>query len=138
MQGFVSRRSHSGERDYKGRITKAGDPMLRHALYEAVNSVLAQLKRPSALQDWGKRLVTSKGPKRARIAVARELAALRQDNSSYEAGGGARKRCGLKSGKAMSSHRHPLATKTIRFLNSAARCDPKEQKMHSGGRNYAG
>jgi transposase len=74
--GLVPRRSQSGERDYKGRISKAGDPMLRHALYEAANSVLARLKRPCALADWGKRLADAKGPKRARVAVARKLAAL--------------------------------------------------------------
>jgi transposase len=74
--GLVPRRSQSGERDYKGRITKAGDPMLRHALYEAANSVLARLKRPCALADWGKRLAEAKGAKRARVAVARKLAAL--------------------------------------------------------------
>jgi transposase len=74
--GLVPRRSQSGERDYKGHISKAGDPMLRHALYEAANSVLARLKRPCALADWGKRLAEAKGPKRARVAVARKLAAL--------------------------------------------------------------
>jgi transposase len=74
--GLVPRRSQSGERDYKGRISKAGDPMLRHALYEAANSVLARLKRPCALQAWGKKLAETKGPKRARVAVARKLAAL--------------------------------------------------------------
>jgi hypothetical protein len=50
--------------------------MLRHALYEAANSILARLKRPCALQSWGQRLAESKGPKRARVAVARKLAAL--------------------------------------------------------------
>jgi transposase len=74
--GLVPRRSQSGERDTKGRISKAGDPMLRHALYEAANSILARLKRPCALQDWGKRLAEAKGAKRARVAVARKLAAL--------------------------------------------------------------
>jgi transposase len=74
--GLVPRRNQSGERDHKGHISKAGDPMLRHALYEAANSILARLKRPCALGDWGKRLATSKGPKRARVAVARKLAAL--------------------------------------------------------------
>ena len=74
--GLVPRRSQSGERDYKGHITKAGDPMLRHALYEAANSILSRLKRPCALADWGKRLAETKGPKRARVAVARKLAAL--------------------------------------------------------------
>jgi transposase len=74
--GLVPRRNQSGERDYKGHISKAGDAMLRHALYEAANSILSRLKRPCALADWGKRLAESKGPKRARVAVARKLAAL--------------------------------------------------------------
>jgi transposase len=74
--GLVPRRNQSGERDYKGHITKAGDAMLRHALYEAANSILARLKRPCALQSWGQHLAESKGPKRARVAVARKLAAL--------------------------------------------------------------
>ncbi len=74
--GLVPRRNQSGERDYKGHITKAGDPMLRSALYEAANAILSRLKRPCALQTWGKKLAETKGPKRARIAVARKLAAL--------------------------------------------------------------
>ena len=74
--GLVPRRNQSGERDYKGHISKAGDAMLRHALYEAANSLLVRVKRPCALQEWGKRLAISKGPKRARVAVARKLAAL--------------------------------------------------------------
>ena len=74
--GLVPKRNQSGERDYKGHISKAGDPMLRHALYEAANSILARLKRPCALQIWGKRIAEAKGPKRARVAVARKLAAL--------------------------------------------------------------
>jgi transposase len=74
--GLVPRRSQSGERDTKGHISKAGDAMLRAALYEAANSVLVRLKRPCALQDWGQRLAQTKGPKRAKVAVARKLAAL--------------------------------------------------------------
>jgi transposase len=74
--GLVPRRNQSGERDYKGHITKAGDAMLRHALYEAANSILSRLQRPCALADWGKRLAEAKGPKRARVAVARKLSAL--------------------------------------------------------------
>ena len=74
--GLVPRRSQSGTRDYKGRISKAGDPMLRHALYEAANSLLVRVKRPCALQTWGKRLAETKGPKRARVALARKLAIL--------------------------------------------------------------
>ena len=50
--------------------------MLRSALYEAANNLLARVKRPCALQTWGKRLAQIKGPKRARVAVARKLAVL--------------------------------------------------------------
>lgn len=74
--GLVPRRNQSGTRDTKGRISKAGDPMLRHALYEAANSLLVRVKRPCALQTWGKALAKTKGPKRARVAVARKLAIL--------------------------------------------------------------
>ena len=74
--GLVPRRNQSGERDHKGHITKAGDAMLRSALYEAANAVLVRLKRPCALQAWGHRLAETKGPKRAKVAVARKLAAL--------------------------------------------------------------
>lgn len=74
--GLAPRRSQSGERDVRGRISKAGDPMLRAALYEAANSLLSRVKRPCALRDWGLQLAERKGPKRARVAVARKLAIL--------------------------------------------------------------
>lgn len=74
--GLAPRRNQSGERDIRGRISKAGDPMLRSALYEAANVLLGRVKRPCALRDWGLRLAETKGPKRARVAVARKLAIL--------------------------------------------------------------
>lgn len=52
--GLVPRRSQSGERDVSGHIFKAGDPMLRKALYEAANVALSQVKRPFALQAWSR------------------------------------------------------------------------------------
>jgi transposase len=74
--GLVPKRNQSGERDYKGRISKAGDAMLRSALYEAANVLLVRVTRPCALQAWGRKLAETKGPKRARVAVARKLAIL--------------------------------------------------------------
>jgi transposase len=74
--GLVPRRSQSGERDVRGNISKAGDPMLRRALFEAANIMLSRVKRPFALQLWGQRIAEAKGNKRARIAVARKLAVL--------------------------------------------------------------
>jgi transposase len=74
--GLVPRRHQSGERDSMGRISKAGDPMLRRALYEAANSLLGRVKRDCALRRWGLALAETKGAKRARVAVARKIAAL--------------------------------------------------------------
>lgn len=74
--GLTPRRNQSGERDHKGHISRAGDPMLRSALYEAANNLLARVKRPCALQTWGRELARTKGAKRARVAVARKLAVL--------------------------------------------------------------
>jgi transposase len=74
--GLAPRRNQSGERDYNGHISKAGDPMLRSALYEEANNLLVRVKRPFALQTWGRKLAETKGHKRARVAVARKLASL--------------------------------------------------------------
>jgi len=74
--GLTPRRYQSGEVDLAGRISKGGDNLLRHALYEAANALLARLKRDCALKAWGLRLQERKGAKRARVAVARKLAVL--------------------------------------------------------------
>ena len=74
--GLAPRRFQSGERDSRGHISKAGDSNLRRVLYEAANILLSRVKKPFALQTWGKALAASKGAKRARVAVARKLAAL--------------------------------------------------------------
>lgn len=44
--GLVPRRNQSGERDTRGNISKAGNPMLRRALYEAANAMLCHVQRP--------------------------------------------------------------------------------------------
>ena len=74
--GLVPRRFQSGERDSQGHISRAGDGNLRHTLYEAANNLLSRVKKPFALQTWGKALAVTKGAKRARVAVARKLATL--------------------------------------------------------------
>lgn len=74
--GLVPRRRQSGNRDSLGRISKAGDPMLRSALYESANVLVSRQKRSSPLQEWGKALVLTRGAKKARVAVARKLAIL--------------------------------------------------------------
>ncbi|MCJ8159155.1 transposase [Sphingomonas sp. LaA6.9] len=74
--GLVPRRTQSGERDTRGNISNAGDPMLRRALNESASVMLCRVQRPFALQQWGKRIAETKGNKRARTAVARKLAVL--------------------------------------------------------------
>lgn len=74
--GLTPKRYQSGELDLSGHISKGGDGLLRHALYEAANSLLARLKRDCALKTWGLALQERKGAKLARVAVARKLAVI--------------------------------------------------------------
>ena len=74
--GLTPRRWQSGEVDRQGGISKAGNAMARHLLYEAANSLLARVKRPCALQSWARRLQERLGGKQARTALARKLAVL--------------------------------------------------------------
>ena len=70
-------------------ISKQGDAMARHYLYEAANVLLTTVKKRFALRNWGLRLVKTIGPKRARVAVARKLAVLLgrlwKDGAHFEA-----------------------------------------------------
>ena len=74
--GLTPRRWQSGEDDRQGGISRAGNAMARHLLYEAANSLLARVKRPCALQSWALRLQERLGGKQARTALARKLAVL--------------------------------------------------------------
>lgn len=74
--GLTPRKYASGRIDRNGHITKCGDAMVRACLYEAANSILTRLKRPSALRDWATRLAHRAGMKRARVALARKLAVI--------------------------------------------------------------
>jgi transposase len=72
--GLTPRVYQSGEMDYSGRISKCGDRLLRHALYEAANSHLRINKKWSTLKVWGLKLAKRVGIKKALVAVARKLA----------------------------------------------------------------
>jgi transposase len=74
--GLTPRRFQSGEIDNPGRISKAGDPEVRAALYVAAHALLVRSTAWSSLKSWGVRLVRTKGHKRAVIAVARKLAVI--------------------------------------------------------------
>lgn len=74
--GLTPARYQSGDRDVTGSISRQGDAMLRHYLYEAAGCLLTTVTAPSALRSWGLKLAQRLGPKRARTAVARKLAVL--------------------------------------------------------------
>ncbi len=59
-----------------GKISKQGDGMARHYLYEAANCLLTTSGGQSPLKSWGFKLARRIGAKKARVAVARKLACL--------------------------------------------------------------
>jgi len=74
--GLTPRRYQSGEHDNPGRISKAGDRVVRATLYAAANALLMRTMAGSQLKSWGMRLMRTKGRRRAVVAVARKLAVL--------------------------------------------------------------
>jgi transposase len=71
--GLTPRKYQSGEKDITGGITRVGDEMVRTALYEAANVVLARITRFSKLKRWGMDIAKRRGSKRAKIALARKI-----------------------------------------------------------------
>ncbi len=74
--GLTPRRFQSGETDNTGRISKAGDPDVRSALYVAAHSLVIRSTEASSLRAWGLNLSKTKGHRRAVTAVARKLAVI--------------------------------------------------------------
>lgn len=72
--GLTPRRFQSGEMDRQGSISKSGDPLMRHYLYEAAGVLLTRTRRWSTLKAWGVLLAKRIGMSKAKIAVARKLA----------------------------------------------------------------
>lgn len=72
--GLTPRRHQSGEMDWSGRISKCGDRDLRRLLYAAASTLLTQVRKPSPLLAWAKRLQARKGFKKAAVAASRKLA----------------------------------------------------------------
>jgi transposase len=88
--GLTPKKYQSGETDVTGGISRAGDVMVRTALYEAANVMLTRTRRFSALERWGLEVARRRGVKRARVALARELATVLHrlwvDGSSFRFG----------------------------------------------------
>jgi transposase len=66
----------SGETEYRGRITKTGDKLLRWLLVEAAHILLSRSGTPCDLRSWGLELEKKKGVGKARVAVARRLSGI--------------------------------------------------------------
>jgi transposase len=74
--GLVPRRYQSGKLDYSGRISKAGDGLVRALLFEAAHVLLSRLKRACRLKQWAEQLARKAGIMKAKVALARKLAVL--------------------------------------------------------------
>lgn len=72
--GLTPRIYQSGETDRSGHISKCGDHLMRHALFEAANSHLRRSKKWSTLRAWRVKLAQRIGARKACVAVARKLA----------------------------------------------------------------
>lgn len=87
--GLVPREYSSGERQARGRITKAGNARLRYLLIEGAWSILNHQKpETAALRAWALRLAARRGKPRAVVALARRLAgilfAMMRDNTVFD------------------------------------------------------
>jgi transposase len=73
--GLAPRVYQSGETEYRGRISKEGDKLLRWLMVEA-SHVLLTRGQDCALKRWGQRLEAKKGSAKAKVALARKLVIL--------------------------------------------------------------
>jgi transposase len=71
--GLTPKRYQSGETDVTGGISKAGDAMVRAALYEAANVMLTRASKFSSLKRWALEVAKRRGMRRAKVALARKL-----------------------------------------------------------------
>ena len=62
--------------DNLGRISKAGDPDVRAALYSTANAMMMRSVAGSEIKSLGLRLMRRKGRRGAVVAVARKLAVI--------------------------------------------------------------
>lgn len=73
--GLVPSEKSSGERQHRGRITKAGSPRVRWLLVEAAWRILRSRDAQAApLQTWATRVALRRGKRVAVVALARRLA----------------------------------------------------------------
>jgi transposase len=75
--GLTSKRWQSGSSiDIQGRISKAGDPDIRRALYEAASALMTRFKGKDKVKSWGQTIAKRSCHRKACVAVARKLAVI--------------------------------------------------------------
>lgn len=75
--GLTSRRWQSGTSiDIRGHISKAGDPHVRRALYEAATVLLKRFRGHDKVKVWGLQIAKRSCHHKAAVAVARKLAVI--------------------------------------------------------------
>jgi transposase len=57
----------------QGRISKAGDPDVRRALYEAASALLTRFKHKDKIKTWGLAIAKRTSRRKATVAVARNV-----------------------------------------------------------------
>lgn len=72
--GLTPRRFQSGEVDWSGGISRAGDAGVRRALYQAANVLIHHSRGWCALKSWAVRVAKRRGLGKAKVALARKLA----------------------------------------------------------------
>jgi len=72
--GLTPRRFQSGEMDWSGGISRAGDAGVRRALYQAANVLIHHSRGWCALKSWAVRVPKRRGLDKAKVALARKLA----------------------------------------------------------------
>jgi transposase len=92
--GLVPREMSSGEKQHRGRITKAGNRRLRSLLVEAAWAILRYRNDTTeTLREWALRIATRRGKRVAAVALARKLAgvlyAMWRDGTAFQAQGAA-------------------------------------------------
>jgi transposase len=102
--GLVPREHSSGEKQQRGRITKAGNRRTRSLLVEAAWAVVRRGKRPewAPLKAWVEKIAARRGKCIAVVALARKLAgylyAMMRDGTEFDPS-----RCGQRSSVAVGA-----------------------------------
>jgi len=89
--GLVPREHSSGERQHRGRISKAGNSRARSLLVEAAWALLRwKTPKTKGLHEWATRIAARRGKATAVVALARKLAgilfALWRDGTEFDPG----------------------------------------------------